>query len=325
MRIAIYGAGAIGTSVGGRLAEGGLDVTFIARGAQLQALNTQGLDLTIAGQQRTVAVRAAAPGAALPPQDVVLIATKALALPDIAATASAMLAPDGVIVPAINGVPWWLSGTAAHRARLGGPLHTLDPGGRLAIAIPQRAIIGCGVYLPATLTGPGQVMSPRAGFLSIGEPDGGLSERAERLAATFTAAGMPTQAEGDVVSRIWAKLLTNMAFSPLSALTGAPAGTMAQDPDVKPILTEIMEEGLVIARALGLDVTEQVAELIEMSASAGRHKPSLLKDVEAGRPTELEHILGAPVEIAGRLGLPLPVCTRILALARLKLRELNLV
>ena len=324
MRITIYGSGAIGTSVGGRLAEGGLDVTFIARGAQLAALNAHGLDLTIAGQQRIVPVRAVAPGTALPPQDAVLITTKALALPGIAAAASALLDRDGVIVPAINGVPWWLSGTKTG-ARLGGPLQTLDPGGLVAAAIPQRAIVGCGVYLPATLTGAGQVMSPRAGFLVVGEPEGGPSARVERLAAAFAAAGMPTRAEADVVSRIWAKLLTNMAFSPLSALTCTPAAMMAQDPAVQPILVEIMEEGLALARALDLNVTERVADLIEMSASAGRHKPSLLKDVEAGRPTELEHILGAPVEIAGRLGLPLPVCTRILALARLKLRELNLV
>jgi len=318
MRWAIFGAGAIGTWVGAALARSGQDATLVARGPHLAALQAQGgarlRDPD--GAEEHVPVRAVAPGetARVGPVDVVVLTVKAHGLLGAAPDVAPLLGPGTVLVAAQNGIPWWWSPDA--------PIEAVDPGGALSAALAPERALGAVVYLGGAVPEPGVVaISPEAGLV-LGEPDGALTERLERVAAGLERAGFPVRRTEAIRREVWTKMMGNAAFNIMSVLTRAGIGTMATDPGVAPLVERAMADVLEIA---GPDRPQiSIAERLAISARLGDHKPSTLQDLEAGKRLELDALGAAVVELADRAGVPAPTLRAVYALADLQARRLGL-
>jgi 2-dehydropantoate 2-reductase len=314
-RIAVVGAGAIGGWIAAKLALAGEPVSMLARGGTLDALRSGGLRLTEGGAARGVAVQASDDPAKLGPQDVLVIAVKAPALADAAEAAGPMIGADTLIVPMLNGVPWWFTGE---------PLASVDPGGRIAAALPQAQIVGSVVHAACSRPAPNEVVVKHADRLILGEPAGGTGERVERLAALFECAGINVERQDNVRRSIWYKLWGNATINPLSALTRSTADKLLADPALRSWMLEAMAELAAVGAAIGCPIAESGEDRMAVTAKLGAFKTSMLQDVEAGRPIELEALLGAPREIAVRAGVPTPQLDRLYATTRLMGESLGL-
>ena len=316
LKICIVGAGAIGGVFGTRLARGGVaSVNALARGATLSALRDHGWRLNENG----TLVSAPAGVAADDPrelgiQDLVILTVKAPALPALALTLAPLIGPDTIILAAMNGVPWWFShGLSA----LGdAPLTSIDPGGGIAAALPVRQVIGCVVHMSASTSAPGVAVHRMGQRLIIGEPAGGESARVRALAETLTRAGFDVTCSSRIRYETWYKLWGNMTMNPMSALTGADMGQVLGDPLLRNFSAAAMREAAVVGERIGCAVAESPDDRQEVTRKLGAFKTSMLQDVEASRPIELDALVGVVREMALRVGVATPMIDALYGLTR---------
>ena len=308
MRIGIVGAGAIGGWIAARLALAGHDVGVLARGETLAALG-DGLDLIEGGAGRRAQVTASNDAATLGLQDGLILAVKAPALAQAAEAARAMIGSATVIVPMLNGVPWWFVA--------GQPLRSVDPDGRIAVALPLDQVIGCVVHAACRRTAVNAVEVVHADKLILGEIAGGASERVAALAALFEGAGIRVEQSDHVRRAIWYKLWGNMTINPVSALTRATADRILAADALRPFMLAAMADAAAIGAAIGCPISESGEDRMAVTARLGAFKTSMLQDVEANRPIELEALLGAPREIAARHAIATPNIDALYGLTRL--------
>jgi 2-dehydropantoate 2-reductase len=316
MKVCIYGAGAIGGLLGARLAaRGECSVSAVARGETLRALREQGWRLQQGGALIQAPVTASEDPLEIGPQDVVIVTVKAPALPAVARRIEPLLRPYTVVMPAMNGVPWWFNSGA--RALEDQALESVDPGGRIAAAIPFRHIVGCVVHASASSTGPGVVEHKTGLGLIVGEPLGAASERVLRTAGVLTRAGFEVTTSTNIRRDIWYKLWGNMTMNPISALTGATCDRLLDDPLVREFCAAAMREAGQIGARIGCAIEQTPEDRFAVTRKLGRFKTSMLQDVEAGRTIELDALLTAVREIGGRVGVATPNVDALLGLTRL--------
>ena len=318
MKIAVVGAGSIGGYLGARLALAGEDVTFIARGANLQAINAQGFRLIEEDGTEHVArnVRAVQKAADAGPQDFVLLALKAHQVGALAADVPAMFGPDTAVVTLQNGIPWW------YFHKLGGefdgrPVKSVDPDGAIAAAIPNERIIGSVVYPASELVAPGVVKVIEGNRFSLGEPDNGKSERVQRISDALTRAGFKAPVSSDLRSEIWLKLWGNLTFNPISALAHSTLVDICQFPLSRDLAVNMMREAEAVATRLGITFRVSLEKRIAGAEKVGKHKTSMLQDVEAGRDPEIDALVGAVIELGRATGTPTPHIETVYALVKL--------
>jgi 2-dehydropantoate 2-reductase len=315
MKVAVVGAGAIGGWIAGRLALAGLDVSVVARGETLQAIDCEGLRLTDNGETRCVAVATSDDPTVLGEHDIVIVAVKAPALVELASTLEPLIGDETLIIPMLNGVPWWFTDE---------PLLSVDPNGDIADALPFERIIGCVVHASCRREAANHVQVVHAEKLILGEPDGGSSARVERLCELFHTEGIACEPSETIRRAIWYKLWGNATINPLSALTRSTADQLLEDEAVRGFMAEAMDELAAVGAAIGCPVSESADDRMEVTERLGAFKSSMLQDVEAGRPIELEALLGAPREIARRVAIATPKLDRIYAMTRLLSENLGL-
>jgi 2-dehydropantoate 2-reductase len=316
MNICVVGAGAIGGWIAARLALAGNDVSVIARGETLHAIDCEGLLLTDAGDTRCVAVNAVADASQLGTHDLVVVAVKAPALPMIAPDLEPLIGPETQIVPMLNGVPWWFTGD---------PLWSVDPDCAIADALPVEQVAGCVVHASCFRSAANHVTVKHAEKLILGEPDGGSSDRIERLCTLFENCGIRCEPSENVRRAIWYKLWGNATINPMSALTRSTADQLLDDRTIRAFMAQAMDELAEIGAAIGCPIQESSEDRMAVTARLGAFKSSMLQDVEAGRPIELEALLGAPREIAERVDVPTPELDRLYAMTRLMGENLGLI
>ncbi len=320
MKIAIFGAGAIGGFLGARLAQAGVEVTFIARGPHLSAMQSDGVRLISGGRTETVRVRALAEAAAAGKQDAVIVTLKAHALPAAAPEIARLFGPETMLVTGINGVPYWyfygLDGPWRDRR-----VNSVDPGGTLWDLLPPARVIGCVVYPAAEVIAPGVIEHGYGDRFSLGEPDGSRSARIEALSRCLIGAGLKAPVRPRIRDEIWVKLWGNLAFNPLSALTTATLDRLTGAADLRAIARAMMVEAQAVAEALGVRFAIDIDKRIEGAAEVGAHKTSMLQDLERGRKLEIDALLGAVVELGALTGHAMPTCRTILALIRERARR----
>ncbi len=323
MNICIYGAGAIGGFVGTRLAVAGGDVAAIARGATAQALRTHGWRLETGGVLITAPARVAESPTQLGVQDLVVVAVKGPALTSIAASIAPLIGPETIVVTAMNGVPWWFF-QGFGGSYEGMQLESIDPEGRIASAIPATQIVGCVVHAACTTPSPGLTRNVAGKRLIFGEPHGGHSQRLTALGELFRNADFDVELSDCIQRDIWYKLWGNMTMNPVTALTGATADKVLDDALVNGFCRAVMSEAQVIGGRIGCAIAESAEERHVVTRKLGAFKTSMLQDVEAGRPVEIDVLLAAPREIGAALGEPTPYMDALLGLARLQAQTLGL-
>jgi len=317
MKICIYGAGAVGGLVAGRLAQAGHEVSVVARGAHLTEILARGMRIKSANGDATVNIKADADPAKLGKQDYVFVAVKGQSLPEVAANIAHLLGPDTTIVTAMNGVPWWFF----DRLPFGNGklrLETLDPGGKLAQAMPTGRIVGCVIHFAASTPEPGLIQHNMGKRLIIGEPGGKNTERTVKLAQALAAAGFEAVQSAFIEKDFWVKLLGNVSFNPVSALTLATADRLLADAHMKAYMVSIMREVLAIGRAAGVDADIDPEARMDMARHLGVFKTSMLQDLEAGKALEIDGLLSGTLEIAAKTGVTAPYTESLLGLARLR-------
>lgn len=319
-RISIFGAGAMGCLIGGLIQRAGHDVTFIARGAQLAALKSHGLTLTTKGDRWHAPVTAASVEEA-GKQDLVIVCTKAHHLPSAAPHIARLLHADSVVVPAINGLPWWYF--QKHGGQFDGrTLEALDPQGVVARHLPADRLIGCVNYLAGHVEAPGHIdyVPAIARHLAIGELDGQRTPRLEALAALLGDAGFEPVVAEDIRQSVWHKLWGNIAFNPLGALTHGTIDQLAEGYQDIDLLSAVMNEARFIADKLGVSLNQTIASRVAAAAKMRGHKTSMQLDMEGFRPTEIEAIVGAVRDIAKWMEVDTPYLNTIYSLVKLKER-----
>ncbi len=308
MKFALVGAGAIGAFAGAMLAKSGEDVTLIARGAHLRAMQERGV--RVRGSLGEFEARPAATDdpAAVGPVDIVLLTLKAHSLTEMAPRLAPLIGPQTCVVSAQNGIPWWYF--YRHGGEWDGThLETVDPGGVIGRSIDPASVIGCVVYPSTIIVEPGVVEHIEGTRFAIGEPDRSKSERCRRLADSLIKAGLRCPIRADIRHDMWVKLMGSVAFNPISALTRATLVEIVRCGVTRELAAAIMTEAEAVARSLGIDMGISIEQRLDGAERVGHHKTSMLQDVETGRPPELEAIVGAVVELGNRMGLSLP-CTR---------------
>jgi 2-dehydropantoate 2-reductase len=306
MRIVIAGAGAIGGYIGARLAKHGADVVLFARGPHLKAMQERGLRV-ISAEDGDFEVTPEVTGdlASIGQADVVFLGVKAHALTALAPTLRPLFGPDTVVVSTQNGIPWW------YFQNIGGELdglrlESVDPGGVIANSIEHRRVVGSLAYFATDIVEPGVIRHIEGNRMSFGEPDGTKSERARTIADALIAAGFRCPVTARFRHEIWVKLLGNVAFNPISALTGATLEELVRNPETCAVVRAIMSETEAVASRLGIELPISIDQRIAGAEKVGAHKTSMLQDLEAGRPMEIEAVVGAVVELGERLGVPMP-------------------
>jgi 2-dehydropantoate 2-reductase len=315
MRICVMGAGAIGGWIAARLALSENDVSVVAREDTLRSIDIEGLRITDGGDTRCVAVETASDPAGLGIQDMIVIAVKAPDLPGIAPRLGSLIGPETQIVPMLNGVPWWFTED---------PLWSVDPQLATADALPIEQVAGCVVHASCFRTAPNHVTVKHADKLILGEPKGGTSERIQQLCTVFENGGIRCEASEDVRRAIWYKLWGNATINPMSALTRSTADKLLENPAIREFMAEAMDELAAIGSAIGSPIDETAEDRMAVTARLGAFKSSMLQDVEAGRAIELEALLGAPREIAARVGVSTPQLDRLYAMTRLMAENMSL-
>jgi 2-dehydropantoate 2-reductase len=318
-KVCIYGAGAIGGWIGVRLARAGCTVSVVARGATLQALRADGLRLRHGDDAWAHPVTATASPAELGVQDVVVVAVKAPAMAQVAEAIGPLIGPKTVVLTAMNGVPWWFfEGMGGRYA--GTRLKAVDPEGRIAEAIPARHIIGCVVHASCALDAPGVVRHHFGNKLIIGEPSGEQTERVQALAALLTRAGFETELSPQIQKDAWYKLWGNMTVNPVSAMTGATTDKVLDDELVRGFISSVMLEAREIGARIGIPIAQQPEDRHQVTRKLGAFKPSMLQDVEGGKPVELDALVTVVKELGELTGVPTPYTDALLGLSRLHAR-----
>lgn len=316
VRTAVVGAGAIGGLLAAALARAGHQVSMLARGRTLAAIRQDGIRIVADdASASTVLVRAHDDAAALGAQDFVVMALKAQALPGMVASLQPMVGPETLVVTAMNGLPWWfLHGLSAPTGAQ--PLEAVDPSGRVSAVLPAERAIGCVVHLSAASEGPGIVKRGRGNRLIVGAARAECAESAREFAEALAAGGFDVESTEDIRSEIWAKLWGNMNMNPLSALTGSTADRLLDDAHTHALALRMMEEADAIGRRLGLSTGMSAPRRMAITRELGAFKTSMLQDMEAGRPLEIDPILGVFPELGRRLDVPTPFCDAVLGLLR---------
>ena len=316
MKIVVAGAGAIGGYIGACLARAGADVVLFARGAHLEAMRVRGLRVVSADGDFTVTPNVTGDLASIGPADVVFLGVKAHSLAGLAPRLSPLFGPDTVVVSTQNGIPWW------YFQDLGGAydglrLERVDPGGAIASAIEARRVVGSLAYFATEIAEPGVIHHMEGNRLTFGEPDGSRSERVRRIVEPLIAAGFRCPVTTRIRQEIWVKLLGNVAFNPISALTGGTLEELARHPEVSALVRVVMAETERVAARLGIQMPITIDQRIAGAENVGAHKTSMLQDYEAGRPMELESVVGAVVELAGLVGVSAPATQAVYACAKM--------
>jgi 2-dehydropantoate 2-reductase len=316
VKFAVVGAGAIGAYVGASLAKGGAEVALIARGAHLAALRERGVTVKSERGDFTAHPVATDSIASVGPVDVVVLAVKAHQIAPIVDDLRTLFHDQTAVISMQNGIPWWyFFGT-------GGPyeghlIRSVDPDGAITAAIEPRRIVGCVIYSSTEIEAPGVIRHIEGTRFTLGDPAGGRSERTLRIAEAFVTGGLKAPVEVDIRPEIWLKLLGNMSFNPISALTRSTLVDMCDDPGVEAIVEAMMRETNAVANALGVTIPVSIEKRINGARRVGAHKTSMLQDVEQGKPLELDALTGAVVEIASLVGVPTPVTSQVYALTAL--------
>ncbi|PYX76789.1 MAG: oxidoreductase [Acidobacteria bacterium] len=316
MKFLIAGAGAIGAYIGAHMARAGLDVTLFGRGPHLRAMQEHGVRVKTVEGDFEARPKVASKLEEVGQVDVVLLAVKAHSLPELAPQLRPVLGADTTVVSMQNGVPWW------YFQGCGGPyegirLERVDPGGVISAAIEPRRVVGSIVYLSTEVEQPGVIRHTEGDRISLGEQEGTRSDRCRRIAETLIAAGLRCPVTTRIRHEIWVKILGNVAFNPVSVLTGATLVQMARDPEVSTLVRNIMREAEAVAGQLGLELPVSIEQRMAGAEKVGEHKTSMLQDLEAGRAMELEAVVGAVVELGERFNLPMVHTRTVYACAKL--------
>lgn len=318
MKVAILGAGAIGAYVGLRLALAGEEVTFIARGKNLEALRARGVRLIGADgkEEESRQIRATNDYDEVGPQDLIILAIKTHHLDSVAADVPRMFGPETVVVPMQNGIPYWYF--HEHGGSLAGTcVKSVDPHGTALRLIPPQRVIGCVVYPAAELVAPGVVQHIEGNRFPVGELDGSSSERVTRISQCFVAGGLKAPILPDIRAEIWLKLWGNLTFNPISALTRATLASICQYPLTRALAVSMMTEAQAIANKLGITFRVPLEKRVAGAESVGHHKTSMLQDVEAGRALEIDALLGSVVELGRLTQTPTPCLDTVFSLTKL--------
>ncbi len=317
MKICIFGAGAIGGYMGAKLAQAGADVSLVARGPHLAAMRENGLRLIEETGETRVPVTASEDPAALGPQDYVIVTLKAHSVPPVVPKMQPLIGTDTTIVSGVNGVPWW------YFHKIGGPLEgtrlaSVDPGNAQWDGFGPDRVLGCVVYPAAEVVEPGVVKHIEGNRFSLGEPDGSKSERALALSKALTAAGLKAPVRPKLRDEIWVKLWGNLSFNPISALTHATLDVLCTDPGTREVARNMMLEAQTIAEELGVRFPIDVDRRIQGGADVGAHRTSMLQDLDAGRPMEIDALVGSVQELGRIVGVETPTIDSVLALVALR-------
>jgi 2-dehydropantoate 2-reductase len=323
MKIGIVGLGAVGGFIASRLAAAGNAVCALARGATLDAVRRDGLLLVEgppqAPRETRTPLTVSADAAALGPQDLVILSVKATGLAAVAPAIAPLLGPGTTVLTAMNGVPWWffqgLDESLAARE-----WQSIDPGHRIASAIPAASILGAVVHFACASPHPGVVRHAQGDRLIVGEPAGGDSERCRRVVGVLREAGLQAEVSARIQQDIWFKLWGNMTFNPISAITGATADRIIDDPLVSDFVVRAMREAAAVGGRIGLPIAMSPTERLAITRKLGAFRTSMLQDVDAGRAVELDALVAAVVEIGRAVGVPTPDIDALLGLARLHAR-----
>lgn len=329
MKTCIYGAGAIGGWIGVALAHAGERPNVVARGATLTALRQDGLVLRRRGGDGNdlatrVPVHAVDDPAALGPQDLVVVAVKAPALVAVAERISPLIGPDTTVLTAMNGVPWWFLEGGFGGPLAGRRLTAVDPDGAIAAAIPARQVIGGVVHASCALDGPGVVRHHFGNGLILGKPSGAAGERVQELAALLQAGGIQASVSPRIQKDVWYKLWGNMTVNPISALTGETTDRILGDDLLRGFVSAVMLEARAIGERIGIPIAETPEDRHAVTRKLGAFKTSMLQDVEAQRPVELDALVAAVRELGQGVGLHTPFTDALLGLARVQARRLGL-
>src|SRR6266446_4878580 len=320
MKFLIAGAGAIGAYIGARMAQAGFDVTLFARGPHLRAMQENGVQVKSADGDFVARPQIVGSLEEAGAVDVVFLGVKAHALPQLAPQLKPVLGPDTTVVSTQNGIPWWyFQGFGGEWDGL--RLERVDPGGVISSAIEARSVVGSIVYFATEISSPGVIQHIEGNRISLGEPDGSRSDRIRKIAEALIASGLRCPVTTRNRHEIWVKVLGNASFNPVSALTRATLAQMVRDPGVASVIRNIMQEVEAVSQKLGMELPVSIDQRMAGAEKVGEHKTSMLQDLEAGRPMELEALVGAVVELGERVGLPMTVtrtvynCTKLLAQA----------
>lgn len=316
MRIVIAGAGAIGGYIGARLCRAGADVVLFARGPHLRAMQERGLHVSSPDGDLDVKPDVTGNLGAIGTADVVFLGVKAHSLTALAPGLRPLFGPDTVVVSTQNGVPWWYF--QDYGGELDGlRLERVDPGGVIASAIEPRRIVGSLAYFSTDVVEPGVIRHTEGNRISFGEPGGARTERTRKIADALINAGFRCPITTRIRHEIWVKLLGNVAFNPISALTGGTLEELARHPEVSRLVRQVMVETEAVATKLGIELPVSIDQRMAGAEKVGAHKTSMLQDYEAGRPMELEAVVGAVVELGERLRVSMPATRAVYACARL--------
>jgi len=317
-RICIFGAGAIGGYVGARLAMAGeAHVSMVARGPHLAAMQQHGLVLKQDGESRVLHPEVTDDPRRLGPQDFIILTLKAHAITGIIEALQPLIGPDTAILFAQNGIPWW------YFYMSGGPfdghrLQSVDPGGAIWDRIGPERALGCVVWQAAEIEAPGVIAHHYGDRMPIGEPSGEITARVQTLSRLLTAAGLKSQIKPNLRNEIWLKLWGNLSFNPVSVLTQGTLVELATHAGTRGVIKQMMQEAGDVAQMLDVTFPVGVDERIDMAAKVGAHRTSMLQDVEAGRPTELDALLGVVIELAALVGRPVPTLQMVYDLAKFR-------
>ena len=322
MRICIYGAGAIGGYLGAQLALAGEDITLIARGLHLEAMQQHGVKLLIEGEERVARPACTDDPSQVGEQDYVIVTLKAHSVPGIVNAMQPLLGPDTAVVTATNGVPWWYF-YELEGARQGQRLESVDPGGKQWDKIGPERAIGCVVYPATEVVEPGIIQHIEGNRFTLGEPSGEKTDRVRALSKALIAAGLRAPVRR-IRDEIWVKLWGNLCFNPISALTGATLDIMTTDPGTRELCRKMMLEAQQIGEKLGVHFAVDVEQRLDGAAAVGAHKTSMLQDLERGRPLEIDALVTSVQELGGIVGVETPTIDVVLALIQQKARDAGL-
>ena len=323
MKFCVFGAGAIGGFVGGMVARGGAEVSLIARGRHLAAIRTAGLQVVTPTENFTAHVPATDKPEDLGIQDVIFLSTKAYSLIVASEAMQPLIGPETAVVSAQNGIPFWYFYGLGNNLE-GHTLQTVDPGGKIASAIGNHRVIGCVITSSNTVEAPGVVRNLGNRVFALGEPDETHSRRLTEIAALFENAGLLSPIGLDIRSELWVKMWGNVSFSPMAVLTLSKLGPLVENEDLKALGIKIMEETQAVGEALGVKFNTNILERIEGTRQVSEHKTSILQDLEAGRPMEVDGITGAVVELGRLLNVKTPMLDLVYALMRRRAKQQGL-
>ena len=323
MKVCIFGAGAIGGYMGVKLAKAGADVSLVARGPHLAAMQEKGLTLIEEGETTTVFVTASDDPAALGVQDYVIVTLKAHSVPPVVSKMAPLIGPNTTIVSGVNGVPWWYF-HKLEGAHEGTRLDSVDPGNVQWDGFGPDRVLGCVVYPAAEVIEPGVIKHIEGNRFSLGEPDGSKSERAQALSRILANAGLKAPVRPKLRDEIWVKLWGNLSFNPISALTHATLDVLCTDEGTRAVARNMMIEAQEIAEQLGVKFPIDVDRRIAGGAAVGAHRTSMLQDLDQGRPMEIDALVASVQELGRITGVPTPTIDTVLGLIRLRARTAGL-